>query len=508
MVRVIAGTAKGRSLIAPKGMDTRPITSKIKEALFNILQMQIAGANFLDLFSGSGSMGIEALSRGAKKVVFVEKDRKAIDVIRKNLASCKFTDGYEVYQDDVFKRIGWLAENGYRFDIIYLDPPFTVDEIFLPVMECLSNARLLDKDGCIAIRTRREKEMPEKIGVLRRFKLKNYGISSVHFFRQSCGLENKFKADKVGGIMCKNNLPKIIAIVGTNASGKSALAIQLAKKYNGEIISADSRQIYRGFDLCCGKVTQEEREAIPHHLLDVCNIEDSYSVTDYQKEVYTIIPKIIERKHLPIIVGGTGLYVSSIVNGYEFKDENLDLTYRKELEAKSLSELQQMLPSEVLLRMCENASDFNNKRRIIRTLERLKNGEDLASHNNPRYHTLQLGVAWEKELLNKRIDERLRNRIDQGMLEEVRQYLDEGNPPEVLCNLGLEYRYITWYLIGKYSSYNEFYEELSREIKKFAKRQLTWFKRDRSVHWLDMEHDGFAQACELIELFFDRKEQN
>ena len=134
-------------------------------------------------------------------------------------------------------------------------------------------------------------------------------------------------------------------------------------------------------------------------------------------------------------------------------------------------------------------------------MERLKNGEDLASHNNPRYHTLQLGVAWERELLNQRIDERLRNRIDQGMLEEVRQYLDEGNPPEVLCNLGLEYRYITWYLTGKYSSYNEFYEELSREIKKFAKRQLTWFKRDRSIHWLDMEHDGFAQACELIESF-------
>lgn len=184
-MRVIAGKAKGHALIAPEGINTRPITAKIKEALFSIWQMQIADSSFLDLFSGSGSIGIEAISRGAKKVVFVEKDRKAITVIKKNIAGCKFTDGYEVYQDDVFKRIGWLAENGYRFDIIYLDPPFTVDEIFLPVMECLSSAGLLDKDGCIAIRTRREKEMPEKIGVLRRFKLKNYGISSVHFFRQA-----------------------------------------------------------------------------------------------------------------------------------------------------------------------------------------------------------------------------------------------------------------------------------------------------------------------------------
>lgn len=301
--------------------------------------------------------------------------------------------------------------------------------------------------------------------------------------------------------MCKNNLPKIIAVVGTNASGKSTLAIQLAQKYNGEIISADSRQVYRGFDLCCGKVTQEERETIPHHLLDVCDIGDSYSVTDYQKAVYAIIPEILERGRLPIIVGGTGLYISSVVNGYEFKDESLDLTYRKELEAKSLAELQQMLPLDVLSRLRENASDFNNKRRIIRTLERLKNGEDLASHNNPRYHTLQMGLAWKRELLNQRIDERLQKRIDNGMLEEVRQYLDEGNPPEVLCNLGLEYRYITWYLTGRYSSFDEFYEELSREIKKFAKRQLTWFNRDRSIHWLDMEQDGFLQACELIESF-------
>lgn len=184
-MRVIAGRVKGHALIAPEGINTRPITAKIKEALFSIWQMQIADSHFLDLFSGSGSIGIEAISRGAKKVVFVEKDRKAINAIKKNLANCKFTEGYEVYQDDVFDRIEWLAKNGYMFDIIYLDPPFTVDEIFLPVMECLSNAGLLERDGCIAIRTRREKEMLDKIGFLRRFKLKNYGISSVHFFRRA-----------------------------------------------------------------------------------------------------------------------------------------------------------------------------------------------------------------------------------------------------------------------------------------------------------------------------------
>lgn len=118
-MRVIAGKAKGRVLVAPKGMETRPITAKIKEALFNIWQSQIVGASFLDLFSGSGSIGIEAISRGAKNVVFVEKNSKAVEIIKRNLASCNFKNGYEIYQDDVFRRLECLKEQGYLFDIIY-----------------------------------------------------------------------------------------------------------------------------------------------------------------------------------------------------------------------------------------------------------------------------------------------------------------------------------------------------------------------------------------------------
>lgn len=181
-MRVIAGKARGRQLIAPEGFDTRPITAKIKEALFSSWQMRLYDANFLDLFSGSGSMGIEAISRGAKNVVFVEKDKRAIDIINKNLSACKFTDGYELYQDDVFKRIQWLKDRSYAFDIIYLDPPFTVDEIFLPVMEALSDGKILAEEGLIAIRTRREKEMPEVIGKLKKYRIKSYGISSIHFY--------------------------------------------------------------------------------------------------------------------------------------------------------------------------------------------------------------------------------------------------------------------------------------------------------------------------------------
>lgn len=181
-MRVIAGKAKGHLLIAPKGLGTRPITAVIKEALFNILQTKIVGSRFLDLFSGSGSIGIEAISRGAKNVVFVEKKQTAINAIKKNLAACKFQNGYEIYQDDVFRQIKLLSKNGYTFDIIYLDPPFTIDKIFLPVMEILSDAKLLEKDGIIAIRTRKEKSMPNIIGSLQRFKLKKYGISNLHFY--------------------------------------------------------------------------------------------------------------------------------------------------------------------------------------------------------------------------------------------------------------------------------------------------------------------------------------
>ena len=181
-MRVIAGKAKGRALLAPKGWNTRPITAMMKESLFSIWQAKIEDARFLDLFAGSGSMGIEALSRGARQVVFVEKDRKAVEVIKKNLLVCKFEDGYQVYKDDVFHRIERLKADGEQFDIIYLDPPFTVDEIFLPVMEALSDMALVADDGIVVIRTRKEKAMPDDMGALQKYRLKLYGSSSVHFY--------------------------------------------------------------------------------------------------------------------------------------------------------------------------------------------------------------------------------------------------------------------------------------------------------------------------------------
>lgn len=180
-MRVIAGKAKRRKLIAPEGLHTRPITDRIKEALFSMWQFEIADSYFLDLFSGSGSMGIEALSRGAKKVVMVDNDNNAIKVIKENIKNCKLDEGNEtILKEDVFSYIGRSKE---QFDIIYVDPPFTVDSIFDPVMQALAESDLLKKDGFIALRTEEAKKMKDNYGKLVKYKEKKYGISMIHFYK-------------------------------------------------------------------------------------------------------------------------------------------------------------------------------------------------------------------------------------------------------------------------------------------------------------------------------------
>lgn len=236
-------------------------------------------------------------------------------------------------------------------------------------------------------------------------------------------------------------------------------------------------------------------------MIDIRNVGEAYSVSEYQKTVYELIPQIVSRSHIPFLVGGTGLYISSVVYGYQFEKELQDPEFRKELEEKSVEELQNMLPREALEYFNGNRSDLHNKRRLIRVLERLRNGEKLEQKNHLTFNPLQLGVRWEKEILHRRIEERLRDRLDKGMVEEVRNYLNDGFPPDELYRLGLEYRYISWYVEGKYASFDEFYQDLLQAIKRFAKRQMIWFKRDKTIHWLDMENDGLAQASVLIDSF-------
>ena len=184
-MRIIAGKARSRKIVAPEGFNTRPVTDKIRESLFNIWQTEIYGARFLDLFSGSGCMGLEALSRGAKHVVMVDNSNDAIKVIKQNLKSTGLAeDSHEVLREDVFGSINRLQGRGEKFDIIYIDPPFTVDEIFIPVMEAVGASSLLCEDGLVAIRTLDKKEMPDEFGGLIKYREKRYGLSTVHFYEE------------------------------------------------------------------------------------------------------------------------------------------------------------------------------------------------------------------------------------------------------------------------------------------------------------------------------------
>ena len=292
-----------------------------------------------------------------------------------------------------------------------------------------------------------------------------------------------------------NGLPKIIAIVGTNASGKSGLGVRLAKKYGGEVVSADSRQVFAGLDLGSGKITPEETMGVPHHLIDVCAPGDFFSMADYQRLAYRAIDDILSRGRLPFLVGGTGLYLESVIEGYVLSDAAPDLAYRAHLETHTTPELYAMLKQIAP----DTNVDPQNRNRVMRSLERIQAGDSGAEQKRPRYDVLRLGVTWDRKTLCQRIDERLERRLDQGMISEVQRLMDAGVSDVFLRKLGLEYRYICEYLLGEISSREEMIDELSRAIKRFAKRQMTWFRRDPGILWLDMAADPFDQACRLID---------
>ncbi|MBR0367465.1 MAG: tRNA (adenosine(37)-N6)-dimethylallyltransferase MiaA [Clostridia bacterium] len=296
-----------------------------------------------------------------------------------------------------------------------------------------------------------------------------------------------------------DGLPKLIAVVGTNASGKSGLGVKLAERYGGEIVSADSRQVFRGLDLGSGKITPEETRGVPHHLIDVCAPGDFFSMHDFQRLAYEAIDGILARGRLPFLVGGTGLYVASVTEGYVMSDAAPDLAYRDYLETFSTPALYDMLVKAVP----DIDIERNNRNRVMRVLEKLHAGDDHVPHNRPRYDCLKLGVTWERETLKSRIDERLERRLEQGMVAEVRGLMDQGVSTEFLYKLGLEYRFIAQYLTGEIPRYEDMVEQLGNAIKKFAKRQMTWFKRDKDILWLDMTGDPVAQAAEAIDGFIE-----
>ena len=294
-------------------------------------------------------------------------------------------------------------------------------------------------------------------------------------------------------------MEKLIVIEGTNASGKSGLGVSLAETFSGEIVSADSRQVFRGLDLGSGKITPEEMRGIPHHLIDVVEPNAFFSMHDFQRMAYQAIDGILSRGKQPFLVGGTGLYVESVTEGYVMNDRQPDLEYRKYLEGFETPKLYEMLMS---LRP-DTQIDAKNRNRVMRRLEKIHDGDEESQPNQPRYDCLKLGVSWKPEVLRARIDERLERRLREGMIEEVENLMKEGATPEFLKKLGLEYRYITEYLLGEIPDKQEMIELLATAIKQFAKRQRIWFRRDKNIHWLDMEHKPYEEACEAIEKFLN-----
>lgn len=276
---------------------------------------------------------------------------------------------------------------------------------------------------------------------------------------------------------------KLIVILGPTASGKTKLAVALAKKFSGEIISADSRQVYQGMDIGSGKDLNEYGN-IPYHLIDVASPKKQFSLAKYQKQANKAIDDCFKRGRQPFLVGGSGLYLNAIIYGFVLSQSKPNLVLRKSLNQKTLAELQQLiLKNKISL----NDSDFRNKRRLIRKLEILEQPQDKNTfEHNPRYDCLILGVKPDtaEELLNnitKRFDFRLQK---QGLVEEVENLKKSGLSWKKLEDFGLEYRFISQYLQG-IISITEAREKIIVASRQFAKRQMTWFKKERNLIWLN-----------------------
>lgn len=292
---------------------------------------------------------------------------------------------------------------------------------------------------------------------------------------------------------------KLIIIAGTNASGKSGLGIELAKKYKTEIVSADSRQVYTGLDLGSGKVTKEEMQGITHHLIDVVPPNTFFSLSHYQKMAYEAIDNISDRGMIPFLVGGTGLYVNAVADGYHLSDATPDMALRTHISAKSIPELIEIIREnnpDALDRV-----DLKNKRRLERAAEKALSDDKDEYKSIPRYDTLIIGVTWPREILYERIRERLDMRLEQGMIDEVKTLREQGASDDFLYGLGLEYRYILMYLRGEFKDYDSFYNKLFMEIRHLAKEQMTWFRKRKDINWIDMSDNPFDEACKLIDGF-------
>ncbi len=289
----------------------------------------------------------------------------------------------------------------------------------------------------------------------------------------------------------KNRKELVLVVLGPTATGKTSLAVKLAKRYQGEIISADSRQVYRGLDIGSGK-DLAEYGSIKHHLIDVADLSDVFNLAQYQKLAQLAINLILTKGKLPILVGGSGLYLQAIIDNYDLNEVRPDYELREKLESLDRLKLQTMLEKrDKEFFSSLNNSEVNNKRRLIRYLEILEAGFSLGKKGNSQYDFLIIGLDFEMKVLRERIARRLKERLEkEGLVEELEFLHQRGVSWTRLISLGLEYKFVSYYLQKKIS-YQEMFELLLTAIVQFAKRQKTWFKRmerqGHKIHYLNDE---------------------
>lgn len=283
---------------------------------------------------------------------------------------------------------------------------------------------------------------------------------------------------------------ELITIIGPTASGKTAFAAALAARLDTEIISGDSRQVYRSMDIGTGKDLADyvvDGKQIPYHLIDICNPGDKYNVFEYQHDFHKAFEEIRKKGKLPILCGGTGMYIESILRGFKLLDVPQNPALRESLKGKSLAELEQILASYKVL---HNKTDVDSAQRAIRAIE-IEEFYKTEAPDKREYapiNSLIIGVDIDRDLRREKISRRLRARLDEGMVDEVRAILATGVKPEDLIYYGLEYKFLTLYIIGQLT-YDEMVSQLEIAIHQFAKRQMTWFRgmerRGLHIHWLD-----------------------
>ncbi|MFP4060333.1 MAG: tRNA (adenosine(37)-N6)-dimethylallyltransferase MiaA [Bacteroidales bacterium] len=298
----------------------------------------------------------------------------------------------------------------------------------------------------------------------------------------------------------------LLVILGPTASGKTKLATLIAQRLDGEIISADSRQVYREMDVGTGKDYsdyQVDGTKIPFHLIDIAQPGDKYNVYEYQKDFINVYQKLIERNKLPVLCGGSGMYLDAILNGYRLINVPLNEELRKDLESRPMNELSTMLSSMTNL---HNTTDTSSRKRLIRAIEIAVYYQKHPSENGifPKIHSFVAGVKYERDKRRSMITARLKRRLHDGMIDEAEQLLAKGLSPKDMEWYGLEYKFLSWYLTGKIS-YEEMFTRLNTAIHQFAKRQMTWFRKMEregiSIHWIDGEIPLEEKASKIITLF-------